>query len=152
MAPFRGIPIRLATYDEKGTAVNYEVATFATARQCPRLLELLRAVTSAGVYEDAAASLAGLARRRIFEADSAEAIDAARADALKEAANVETATAAYADAVRAFILAGFTEDGYTEEQAERYANMAGTARLAELKAACLVGLGRLDFTTALPSR
>ena len=143
-----GIPIKVQTQDAEGNWTQYEQAVFGTAVRHPRLGPLLRALARASVEEDAAGRLAILASQRLLDAGTPEAVAAAAEEAGARAEAAEQATQAYAAAVRAFVVAGFECAGYDNQAAERYADFLGSTRLGELKAACLIGGGRLDFTKA----
>jgi len=145
---YRGIPIKVLAPDDKGDLTQPETAVFATLYRCPALAELLTAVVKASVAEDVAGRRAVLSSRAVLAADTEQALCAASAAAETAAIAAEEATRVYAGSIRAFLLAGFIGAGYTEEAAERYAELTGAQRLGELKAACLVGVGRLDFTKA----
>lgn len=147
---YQGIPIRVATFDpQTGEPTgNYETAVFATLRRCPELGALLKAVVRAGIAEDASSRLAVLAQRALLTAETVDAVREAQAQAETAAEASEAATQALGEAVYAFVVAGFVGAGYGREAAERYAAMIGPERLPELKGACLVGAGRLDFTKA----
>jgi hypothetical protein len=145
-----GIPIKIATFNpETGEPTgNFETAVFATLRRCPSLGGLLKDVARAGINEDAAGRIAVLAQRAMLTAETAEDVAKAQEDAAAIAEAAEQATQTLAAAVHAFVVAGFVGAGYTPEQAQRYAEQIGTDRLPQLKTACLVGSGRLDFTQA----
>lgn len=143
-----GIPIKVQTQDAEGNWTQYEQAVFGTAIRHPRLGELLRALARASVDEDAAGRLSILAQRKLLEAGTTAEVASLADEARAAAEAAETATQAYAAAVRAFIVAGFECAGYDREGAERYADLLGSTRLGELKAACLIGGGKLDFTKA----
>jgi len=145
---YRGIPIKVLAPDDKGELTQPETAVFATVRRCPKLAEAVKAVARASVAEEAAGRLAMLASRAIIEAETPAAVTEASSRAEAAAVAAEEATQTYAEAVRAFLLTGFVGAGYTEDAAERYAELVGAQRLGELKAAALVGVGRLDFTRA----
>ncbi len=147
---FRGIPIKVATFDpETGEPTgNFETAGFATLRRCPALGGLLKLVVAAGAAEDRAGRLAVLAHRALFAAETPEAVESAAAVYGKAAEESELATQALGGAVHDFVVAGFVGAGYSPDEAERYASQVGTERMQELKGACLVGSGRLDFTKA----
>jgi len=149
---YHGIPIRLVpdnpeTHEPEST---YETVVFATLRRCPKLTKLLKTYNTKDVADDAARMKAILAKRAILQAETPEAVDAAAKVAEAASAAAEQATADLANVVHEFLLAGFVGAGYTDDQAERYASMVPPQRLAEIKAAALVGSGRLDFTKALP--
>lgn len=150
---FQGIPIKVATFDPATgePTGNYETAVFATLRRIPALGALLKAVVRAGSAETRAGQLALVAQRKLLAAETAEAVEAAAAPAAQAAEDAESATQELGAAIHEFIVAGFVGAGYTADEAERYAAMIGTERLPELKNACLVGAGRLDFSKAPPT-
>lgn len=147
---FQGIPIRLVptnpeTHEPES---NFETAVFATVRRCPKLLQLLQDFARADVAEDGARTKAVLARRKLLDAETPEAVDAAQADAQAQTMAAEEAGATLCNVIHDFLVTGFKGAGYADDQAERYADMVPSDRLRELKAAALVGTGRLDFTKA----
>jgi hypothetical protein len=148
---YHGIPIRLIPTDPEThePQSNFETAVFATIHRTPELAACLKAFNRFDVAEDAARAKAILARRALLAAETPEAIDAAEALAQAATEASETATAALAESVRAFLVCGFKGAGYDDLAAERYADMVPMERLRELKAAALVGSGRLDFTKPL---
>ena len=141
-----GIPIKLNLPDEKGEMTVIETAVFATVRRCPELAGLLKDIARADVHEDASLMRVHQARQLLMKATTEEETATAEAAAVKAVENNEDATKVLSDAVRAFLVKGFTGAGYTEEQAQRYADILPPDRLRELKSSALVGSGRLDFT------
>ncbi len=141
-----GIPITINTPDEKGDYVNVERAVFATIRKCTELSSLLKEINTCDIKEDASAIRVQSARKKLIEATTEEEIQIAEDLAIKAVEHSEDCTQRLASAVRNFIVKGFMGAGYTEPEAQRYADLMPPERLRELKASCLVGSGRLDFT------
>ena len=145
-----GIPVKLLTADTDGKLTQIETPVFASARKCPALLGKIKAIAAADLAETAAGKRMKAANDRLLERPEAET-DKSRADANECADKLADANAAIFNAIHDFIVAGFTGAGYTQEQAEKYASFVDAGHLAELKAVCLLGTGRLDFTKAANS-
>jgi hypothetical protein len=143
-----GIPVKVATQDADGEYTQVETVCFATIRKCPELAGALKAIIRADKAETVAARRAQLAERAILECEKDAELEALEEAAVKAVEAAEAATQAMFDSVRGFVLAGLKGAGYTETQAERYADYLPFDRLAELKAAAMIGSGRLDFTQA----
>jgi hypothetical protein len=143
-----GIPVHLKGADESGAHV-LEKAVFATARKCPELSGLIKAIARADVAETAAARRADAANSRLRDCTPDE-IDQAEAEAAAAFDRLQDASQAVFDAIRAFVVRGFTAAGYDQANAERYADLVEPGRLGELKAKCLMGAGMVDFFTTGP--
>lgn len=141
-----GVPVKLACPDERGNMTQVETPVFATLRRCPALLGALKAISRASITEAVAAKRARADALAVDRAEAMDDLDAA-ANAAGEAADaLADATAGVFAAIRAFVVCGFTGAGYTEEQAQRYADLVPADRLNELRQACQLGCGPLDFT------
>ena len=140
-----GIPIKLASPDENGAFTNIETPVFATVRKCPKLLGLLKAVDQADLAETAAGRRVQLATEAMVDADEST-LEAITERASAAASAALEASLALCTAIRDFVHAGFVGAGYTPADADRYADLIGADRLAELRAATLLGAGRLDFS------
>lgn len=143
-----GIPVKLTTPDKDGNLTQIETVCFATVRKCPALAGALKDVIRADKAETAAVRRAQLAERAIMLCEDAAQIASLETDAIKAAEAAEDASQALFDAIRAFVVQGLAGAGYTTEQADRYADLIPRERLPELKAAAMIGAGRLDFTLA----
>jgi hypothetical protein len=148
MSQYVGIPIRIPTYDDKGDAVGYELAVFATVIRNPSLSEYLKQISKKDAEEDAAIVKASISRRKLMSAETEAEVDSCTEAVISALDKATSATMALNEAIRAFVVKGFTLAGYTEEQAQRYTDMIGYDRIRELKSASMVGSGRLDFTKA----
>jgi hypothetical protein len=141
-----GVPIKLIAPDERGNLTQTETPVFATVRRCPALLGALKAINRASIAEAVATKRARAEAAGVDEADGFDQLDAAAAAAGEAADALADATAAVFAAIRAFVVCGFTGAGYTEEQAQRYADLVPADRLNELRQACQLGCGPLDFS------
>lgn len=141
-----GVPVKLVSPDERGNMTQVETPVFATVRRCPALLGALKAISRASITEAVAAKRARADALAVEKAEGGPELDDA-ANAAGEAADaLADATAGVFAAIRAFVVCGFTGAGYTEEQAQRYADLVPADRLNELRQACQLGCGPLDFT------
>ncbi len=143
-----GIPVKVATQDKDGEYTQVETVCFATVRKCPELAGALKAIIRADKAETVATRRAQLAERAILECEKDDELASLEEAAVAAVETAEAATQAMFDAVREFVLVGLRGAGYKENQAERYADYLPFDRLAELKAASMIGSGRLDFTRA----
>lgn len=148
MSNYVGIPVKVFIQEDNGECKNWEILVFATIRRCPALGGLLKKISKLDVKEDACAMRSSLARKKLIEATTEEEIAVAEELAVKAVEESEQATADLAASVREFVVQGFIGAGYTEEAANRNADIIPTEKIRELKAAALVGSGKLDFTKA----
>lgn len=148
MPVINGIPVTLKAPDEQGNFTQIEKPVFATVRKCPELLGLLKAIGRSSIAEALAAKQAAAAAGALEKAENGELEKAAEAAGIASD-KLTDATAGVFRAIREFVMAGFTGAGYTTDQAERYAALIPAERLGELRAACQLGCGPLDFTRPL---
>jgi hypothetical protein len=137
-----GIPIILPSLTEPG---QIERPVFATVRRCPELLAKLKAIQRATIAEVVAAKKAAIAAAAVDTA-TPEDLDTVAKNAADVSDALTDASSEVFAAIRAFVLCGFTGAGYSPEQAEKYADMVPADRLGELRYACQLGCGLLDFT------
>ena len=140
-----GIPVKLIVPDEHGNPTQVETPVFATVRRCPAILGALKAISRATIAEVVAAKRARAAGLAVDDAECAE-VEAAATVANSAADALADATAAVFAAVRGFVVCGFTGAGYSDEQAQRFADLVPAERIGELRQACQLGCGPLDFT------
>jgi hypothetical protein len=145
-----GIPVTIKTTDDKGAFTQVERPVFATVRRCPELLGKIKAIGRATIAEAKAARKASACATRMVECKPEE-IDALAQEADAASDELSDRTAAVFAAVRDFVVTGFTGAGYTPDQAENYANMIPQEMIGELRSACQLGCGPLDFTKPAPN-
>jgi hypothetical protein len=143
-----GIPVKLTTPDKDGNLTQIETVCFATVRKCPKLSGAVKDIIRADKAETGAVRRAQLAEQALSTCEDADALDELQKKSTDTAEAANDATQAVMDSIRAFVLTSLIGAGYKAEQAERYADLIPMERLPELKAAAMIGSGRLDFTTA----
>lgn len=143
-----GIPITILVPDDKGELTQKETAVFATIRRCPELQGILKEISKLEVQEASATVRINLVSKKLVEAQTDEDVTKAEESILKAVSDSEDISEKLANKIREFLVKGFIGAGYTEAEANRYADIIPPEKIGEIKGYAMIGSGRLDFTKA----